>query len=495
MHADSGIRIPNGGAERAFSGEKPWKGQVSRLRTAWLAGFMLLASIAILLVPNRAQWVLGPGSTLAVTGGTLIDGTGSGPVPGSVVVIAGGRILAAGPRATVEVPSNATVLDARGKWVIPGLIDAHVHYSQSGGLYTRPDVIDLREMVSYEREMDGIRSRLLGTFRRYLCSGVTATVDVGGPFWNFEVRDVASRTALAPRIAVAGPLVSTYEPHILPPDDPDVILAENPEAARELVRRQLSERPDLVKVWFVLGPGTVLGELVPTVEAAITESHAGRVRAAVHAMELETAKEAVRAGADILVHGVSDQPVDEEFMQMVRDRGVIYTTTLGVFEGYAKVLSQQVTMTDADRTCGDPAVIGTWDDLAEMGYPPGYFAGESQSLRIATENLKRMQDVGVIIAAGTDAGNIGTLHGPAVHREFELMAAAGLTPMEILVAATSKAARVFHGDPEMGTIAPGKLADLVILDADPLADIRNARRINTVIKAGRVFGHAALTAK
>lgn len=467
--------------------------RVTLVRSGWLAGLALLGAAGIFLVAQRAG--LAQASAIAVTGGTLIDGTGAGPVADSVVVMAGGRILAAGPRAAVEIPPDATVLNARGKWIIPGLIDAHVHYSQSGGLYTRPDMIDLRENVSYEREVAGIRERLDGTFRRYLCSGVTSTVDVGGPFWNFEVRDKASKMALAPRVAVAGPLVSTYEPDILPPDDPDVILVEDPAAARALVRRELARKPDLVKIWFVLGPGAVLEKLVPTVQAAIDESHTGGVRAAVHAMELETAKAAVRAGADILVHGVSDRPVDDEFIRLVLDRGVIYTTTLVVFEGYDKVLGQQVTMTDADKVCGDPAVIATWDDLAAMGFEPNRYSGEAESLRIASANLKRMQNAGAVIAAGTDAGNIGTLHGPALHREFELMAEAGLSPMQILVAATRNAARVFRAEPETGTLEPGKLADLLILEADPLADIRNARKIATVVKGGQVFDHATLIGK
>jgi len=106
---------------------------------------------------------------------------------------------------------------------------------------------------------------------------------------------------------------------------------------------------------------------------------------------------------------------------------------------------------------------------------------------VVLANLKRMQEAGVTVAAGTDAGNIGTLHGPSLHREFELMAEAGLTPMQIIIDATRNAARVFGPDPRIGTIEAGKLADLLILDADPLVDIANARQINKVIKGGHVF--------
>jgi len=191
------------------------------------------------------------------------------------------------------------------------------------------------------------------------------------------------------------------------------------------------------------------------------------------------------------VHSVSDRPVDDEFVQMVKERGVIYTTTVVVLEGYAEVLSRNVDLTDIERSCGDAQVIASWADLAKIPedqlplyarFPPRF-----TEKGVVLANLKRMQEAGAIVATGTDAGNIGTLHGPSLHREFELMAEAGLTPMQIIVDATRNAARVFSPNPQVGTIESGKLADLVILDADPLADIGNARRIDKVVKGGHVF--------
>jgi hypothetical protein len=113
---------------------------------------------------------------------------------------------------------------------------------------------------------------------------------------------------------------------------------------------------------------------------------------------------------------------------------------------------------------------------------------------IMQKNLRAMHDGGAVVAAGTDAGNVGTLHGPAIHREFELMAAAGLTPREILITATRNAALVFAAEPEMGTIAKGKLADFLILDADPLADVANLRRIDRVVKGGTALDPAEILA-
>lgn len=435
---------------------------------------------------------------LVISGGTLIDGTGAAPIPDSVVVIEGDRIVAVGPRATVKLPSKVDQrIDAKGQWVIPGLIDAHVHFFQSGGVYTRPDVIDLRSRVPYDQELAQIKQNLPNTFRRYLCSGVTSVVDVGGPMLNFEVRDLAAHTQLAPRVAVAGPLISTVASPQLDLGDPPIIKISTPDEARALVRRELAHKPDLVKVWYIVPPGTKPEDTFSVVKAAAEESHAHGVRLAVHATELATAKAAVAAGADILVHSVFDVPVTDEFIQMLKERHIIYTTTIVVLEGYAKVLTRHATLTDIDRACGDPQVIATWDDLKAIPEDDitRRAGGMSAGIPAAKANLKKLEDAGVIVAAGTDAGNIGTLHGPDIHREFELMSEAGLAPMQILVSATRNVALVFNPKPEFGTLEAGKLADIAILDADPLADIRNARKIHTIIKGGNVYAETDLVNK
>jgi imidazolonepropionase-like amidohydrolase len=212
---------------------------------------------------------------------------------------------------------------------------------------------------------------------------------------------------------------------------------------------------------------------------------------AVHATELDTAKAARRAGADILVHSVSDRLVDSEFIKLVTARNVLYMTTLMVVEGYREVLNQQVNLTDIERQLGDAEVIATWSDLAKI--PANEIPGgipripPPASRPKEFDNLTFLDAAGVAIVAATDAGNIGTLHGPALHREFELMAQAGMRPMEIIVSATKNAAAVMGREKELGTIEKGKYADLVILNANPLTDIRNARKIYKVMKGGQFY--------
>jgi imidazolonepropionase-like amidohydrolase len=290
---------------------------------------------------------------------------------------------------------------------------------------------------------------------------------------------------------MAGPLISTYAPAVPEVSDPDVIKANSPDHARELVRAQLARKPDLVKIWFIRRPQENFVADLAIVKAVIDESHKGGVRVAVHATELETAKAAVGAGADILVHSVTDRLVDTEFLNMLKTRDILYTATLAVEENYREVLSKQVNLTDVEKRLGDPEVIATWSDLDRIPADeiPGGIPRIPPSPRRppAYENLVLLESAGVRIVAGTDAGNIGTLHGPALHREFELMAEAGLRPADIIVSATKNAAAVMGRDKEVGTLEKGKFADLVILDADPHADIRNARKIYKVMKAGQFY--------
>ncbi|MBI4472155.1 MAG: amidohydrolase family protein [Acidobacteria bacterium] len=452
--------------------------------STWKISAVIVLILGVTLIAQQP-----PGASVTVIrGATVINGTGRPALRNAAILIDGGRIREIGRQGDIKTPARARVLDMRGKWIIPGLIDAHVHFFQSAGIYTRPDVVDLRKWRPYEQELEWIKERLPFTFERYLLSGITGVVDVGGPMWNFEVREIASRTRNAPRVAVAGPLVSTYAPPNLQTGDPAIIRAISPDHARELVRRQLERKPDLIKIWFIHREGDNLDEQVEIVSAAIAESKARGIRVAVHATQLDTAKAAVRAGADILVHSITDRLVDNEFTALAKNRNILYMSTLVVNEGYREVLNQQIQLSDIEQKFGDPEVIASWSQLGKI--PPEEIPGGLQrrpnppARPIAFDNLMLLETAGVRIVGATDAGNIGTLHGPALHREFELMVQAGMRPMDILVSATRNAAAVMGRENDVGTLERGKFADLVILDADPVTNILNTRKIFRVMKAG-----------
>ncbi len=434
--------------------------------------------------------------TVAIVGATVVhpelDGAAA-VVPDNTVIIARDRIQAVGPAATIRVPRDAQVIDAHGKWVIPGLIDSHVHFFQSGNLFTRPDVADFGRFVSYASEVQRNRARLPQTFRVWLASGVTSVADVGGPFWNFEVRNAARTSAAAPRVATTGPLISMIPRSALDLGDPPIIKTASPEEARALVARELPRKPDYIKVWFIHQPGDDLAAQEAIVRAAAEAAHAAGLRLAVHATELMVAKSALRAGADMLVHSVIDEPVDEEFIVLAREHHILYCPTLFVFMGYRYALSGTWEPTEAERRLADPQILAA---LHLQQVPRELLPERVSKLvseqpavappAVAMQNLIKVWNAGITVVMGTDAGNIGTVHGPSVFREMELMQRAGLSPLQVLKSATVNGAATMALS-DLGTVAPNKLADLVVLDADPIADIWNLSRASFVLRGGHVF--------
>ena len=417
----------------------------------------------------------------------------------ATVVISGDRIVRVGPSPSTAVPAGAQRIDGRGKWLIPGMIDSHVHFFQSGNLYTRPDVSDFNAVVPYKQEVARNIARLSATFKVWLASGVTSVIDIGGPFWNFDVRAEAEKTPAAPRVEVAGPLISMVARPQLDLGDPPIIRIDSPDAARELVARELARKPDFIKIWFIHRPEDDLAKQVAIVKATADAAHAGHVRLAVHATELDVAKASLRAGADYLVHSVFLEPIDDEFIALIKEKHALLCPTLFVMTGYPIALSGQWQATPEEQRLADPQILAAMHDLEHMPkdkMPPRIAKLVAAHAAVpapivAMQNLKRLEDAGVTIVMGTDAGNIGTLHGPSVFREMALMQQAGLTPLQVLRSATTNGAKAMGRD-DLGAIAPGKLADLVLLDADPLADVGNLSHAEQVIKGGVVYEPTAL---
>ncbi len=227
--------------------------------------------------------------------------------------------------------------------------------------------------------------------------------------------------------------------------------------------------------------------------ATADAAHAAGVRLAVHATELLGAKSALPAGGDFPLHSVEDEPVDEEFLGLARERHALYCPTLFVIMGYEYALSGTWQPTEAERRLGDPQVLEglRLDQVPREKLPAGVAKAVSAHAEVkpptvALQNLIKVWNAGITVVMGTDAGNIGTLHGPGVFREMELMQRAGLTPLQGLRSATVNGAKTMALR-DLGTVAPGALADLVVLDADPLADVMNLSRASYIIRDGRLF--------
>src|SRR5213596_2771663 len=454
-----------------------------------------LAAIALSIFAITAQ-----AEEIALVGSTVINPADGKVMPNATIVINGDKIerVATGKQ---DAASLGKQIDCAGKFILPGYIDTHIHFFQSGDLFTRPDGADLNSVRPYKDEVAWVKSHVDDVFVRYLRSGITSVVDVGGPFWNFEVRKIATATTKAPRVAVAGPLISSVSREKLDLGDPPIVKIDTPEQAREFVRKLTEQKPDVVKIWYIVDKDHAVESFRPIVRATSEESHAHKIRVAVHATELETARAAVEEGADILVHSVIDKPVDDAFVKLLKDRHTILCPTLVVFERYGRTFSHQLNLTPEEKAWGNPEVIASLDVTKipqdklpdriknALAKPDEALDRIKKTYDVALPNLKTLEDAGITIAAGTDAGNIGTIHGPALFREFQLMKEAGLTPMQILECATSNAAQLFGGETgaHLGKIEKGYFADLVILNANPADDIAHASDIESVIKNGVVY--------
>ena len=467
-------------------------------------------SALVLALLVSAPWVIGAAAPppRALVGGTLVDGTGAPPVTDAVVVVREGKIACTGPRAACPIPTGAEVTDVSGMWVTPGLVDAHVHFSQTGWADGRPDSLDVRDRYPYEQVQAGLRDHPERFFRSYLCSGVTAVFDVGGYPWTWDLRARAANDPLAPHFAASGPLLSTYDFWLNVPGERQFVYLADEKAAREGVRYLAANGADAVKVWYIPVKTRSAEEMAAVVMAAGDEARKVGLPLIVHATDLHEAKVALKAGAKLLVHGVDDQPVDDEFIAMAQANGTIYCPTLTVHEGYMKMynafFTHKAPVVDDPNGCVDAVTLAHVAETASLPNDPApvkqriepRLAGVNAARAVMADNLKRVLAAGIPIAMGTDAGNPLTLAGPSVYAEMEAMQAAGMTPMEVLAASTRTGALALGAlGKDLGTVEPGKVADLVIVAADPTADVAGLRKLRYVVRGGIVHSVGELATK
>ena len=388
---------------------------------------------------------------------------------------------------------SAILIDGKDKFLMPGLVDAHIHFFQSGGLYTRPDALDLTKYRPYPEEIDWLKNNAGDLLDRYLRCGVTSVIDVGGPMYNYTIRDSFNQVPNKPTIYLTGPLISTYQPEAFKIADPPIIKVNSSEEARALVQKQVPFKPDFIKIWYIVLPNQSAESTFDIVKAAAEEAHKHNIRVAIHATQLNTAKFAIKAGADILVHGV-DHPVDEDFEKLLLENQVVYIPTLMVSSQYDETFGQTPKFTKEDFSISNPIPLGSLMDTKHLqeevldqykNYIQLSAERTKKTMEINAANVKRLAEIGVDIALGTDAGNIGTLHGSSVYEELQLMANAGMSNAQLLKAAAYTPYKVIQKEKEFGSIDVGKYADLLLLSGNPLTSIDALKSIEKVFKNGK----------
>jgi imidazolonepropionase-like amidohydrolase len=467
------------------------EGMSERVFVRTPAGWKIAVSTAFGLPPNAAP------PPLAIVGGTLVN-PGAPPVANATVVTLGGRILCAGPSSSCAPPPTAEIVRAEGAFITPGLIDAHVHYSQTGWVDGRPDALDLRAEFPYDSVTSALR-REHGRFdRAYLCSGVTSVFDVGGFPWTIPLMQRNEGALDAPRVVAAGPLLATADHWLNTPTMRQFVYMSSDSVVRRMVREMAQFGSRAIKVWYLQRPDSLRPIMRTRLESAGEEARQAGLPLIVHATQLERAKEAVRAGASVLVHSVAPEAIDDELIALLRERETIVIPTLTVYEGYADVYAARSPGQRYPLDCVDGVTRAKLERaLPEtqraLGLQGLVRSGRADTVFAATaRNVRRLHEARIPIAMGTDAGNPGTAHGPSVYREMEALQAAGMPAADVFASATIVAARAMGREREVGTLEATKLADLIVLDADPTIDIANARRVRLVMKGGALYGRAEL---
>ncbi|ELR73518.1 putative steroid delta-isomerase domain protein [Fulvivirga imtechensis AK7] len=438
------------------------------------------------------------GQEIAIRNVNVID-VESGKVSKNYgVLIANGKISWIGPDKKMKFREGTQVVDATGKYLMPGLIDGHIHFFQSGSLYTRPDVVDLTAQMSYQEERENGFNNSIDYLKRYLRLGITTVVDVGGPFNNFVIRDSISKTIASPNVLVTGPLFSIVERKQLELNDPPIVKVASKAGIDSLFNKMLPYKPDFVKIWYISGKNYPAEESFPLVKYIAELCAKNDLKLAVHATQLKTAQLAVEAGANILVHSVEDEVIPDDFIKVLKSKDVTYVPTLIVRSNYQRTFAGRLTHHPQDLKWANAFAYGSLMDTEAMDtaslprvikwyrnneLQDSYFEPDS----VMQVNLRKLFSTGVNVVTGTDAGNIGTLHASSYIRELEAMQDAGLTNAGILKASTINAASGYGLGDRLGTVETGKRADLLLLKSNPLDSLHHLNSLQAVIKDGKLI--------
>ena len=413
------------------------------------AAVVVLTAAALIALASSAPTAAGNGAgTVVVSGGTLVDGTGREPLHGATIVLRDGRVAEVTAGGVARVPAGTESIDARGKWIVPGLIDVHVHY--------------------HPEWMDAL----------FLRHGVTTVRDVGSGLDSIlALREDSRAPGVArPRLFACGPLIDGPSPRH---GTGISVSVQTVDEARAVARRLLDRGVDCLKIYEQLTP--------PLVEAVVREANGTRVPVTAHLRDT-TALQALEIGVRGLEHAFGFEACDEtvaaQVVRRVVERGAYVVPTLAITEQISRFGSPgQETMALLGEI---PAARRQYWRATATAASFDRTAGAARRLGCLKPFVARLQRAGGHVVAGSDTSNPYVVPGASLHRELELLVEAGLSPREALAAATRTAAAFLGQARTLGTLEVGKTADLVVLGADPLASIAAIRQIEVVIRDGRV---------
>ena len=438
---------------------------------------MTLRAIFLLVGLPLIAWAQG---SVLIQNVTLIDGSGSAPLENASVLVENGRIARIVQSSEMQAPSGVTAINGAGKILLPGIINLHGHVGLTKGL------VQSQENYTRENGLDNLQT--------YADYGVTTTTSLGTDLDRIiPVRDAVKQGSLKGMARVMTALQGFTNINGYPTQAPGVkglaLEVSSPGDAMRHVDQLANKGAELVKMWVDSHHGA-FKKLAPAVyKAIIDQAHKRGLHTVAHLYELEDAKQLVNAGLDMIVHSVRDVEVDAELIELLQTKGVTYVPTL---------TREQSTFVYADS----PEWLN--DPFFSVAVSPSILAGLSTTLRdtqandpelelnrrnfrMAMLNLKKLAEAGVNIGFGTDTGPPARFPGYFEHWEAQLMADAGMTPMQIIGSFSKNASEALGIDSDFGVLAEGKVADMILLNGNPLEDIQNLSKIYQVFLAGEAI--------
>ena len=436
---------------------------------------------AVILLSAGLFWVGAQQSRslLVIEGATLIDGTGGEPISNAVVVIENDRIQAVFRHGEQVYPRGARVIQAQGKTIIPALFDIDTHIAQQG--------------------LEAAAQALTN----YLYHGITSISDTGVSIVHGEGLERLKQEGklISPRIFEAGPTLTAVGGHPIPVnralgraiDTRTLTQIEGPEDAVQQVQRYVREyQVDTIKAILESGGDLHYPRMtLETYKALVDEAHRQGMKVYTHASQLSDVRDALAGGVDLIAHGFAEElTAQSDIAQMIVQQKVSWLPDINNAESSVKIFDHPEIWEDPTLLKSVPAVyIEMAHDPKVLARLEGRLERSRRSHQMRMRTVKVLYDMGANILVGTDSTGAPhrMFYGWDIHRELEHLVNAGMTPMDVIVAASRKAAEYLGQEKELGTVEAGKIADLLILSGNPLEDIRNSRTIEQVIYAGRLI--------
>jgi imidazolonepropionase-like amidohydrolase len=483
---------------------------------------LALITATVLIFGGAAPAAQPHGTTIALVGGTVIDGNGGAPINDAVVVVTGSRITAVGPRRSVRIPADAHQVDARGRWIVPGMIDTNVHLSLYGGQNDRYE-----SLVRYHPRQHEI---VLEAAQIDLSYGITTVRDSYGALIPLvQVRDsIARGEKVGARILAAGNILGWSGPYsfsfsrvtgqltlfqeqmndYIAQGGGEELMAMTPDELRKAINAYIDKSPDFIKFGGTshFSEPTFIGFSLEAQQAIVDEAHRRGRFTETHSTSVEGLRLSIAAGIDGIQHPevLDGRDLPDDLVETIRERNLVCSMLVSTITGPAwQRHTKAKDENEKKRAEAEKDKRGLSHDktTAERRKED---ADSGAGLEARRRNAQKLIRAGAVVTPGTDsywaaapelsrtAKPIDQDHGIGTILAIEGLVELGMTPAQAIVAATRNGAVACRGVKDFGTIEAGKLADLVVLSADPLADIHNLRKVAAVYKDGRAVDRARL---